>query len=313
MLVHSRLNIKYFFPLIAGLALVSLLFMPLTAANLWWREAFNSGHTILFIFISFTLYFWLKAVLRFSTPMTIYLLVLVAGMLFGVVIEVLQGLMQREASVDDLYRNLSGIISGLGLVSVTRQKVLRNKILMALFSLGFLLLGTASLLQLSWHYVQRDRAFPLIADFGEEWSSSFVRFNNTKLLGPSVRVSDENNRSFRLRFEPGKYPGVSVIEPEKNWLVYNRLRFEVFSDNAEDVILVLRVHDKSHNQNYNDRFNQTVIIRPGLNDVAVNLSELRKAPVDRELDLTEIAGIKLFLIEVKTILFLEVGNVFLEK
>jgi hypothetical protein len=191
--------------------------------------------------------------------------------------------------------------------------VLRNKILMALFSLGFLLLGTASLLQLSWHYVQRDRAFPLMADFGEEWSSSFVRFNNATLLGPSVRVSDENNSLFRLRFEPGKYPGVSIIEPEKNWLVYNRLRFKVFSDNAEDVILVLRVHDKSHNQNYNDRFNQTYIIRPGLNDMEVSLSRLQKAPVDRELDMANIAGIKLFLIDVKTILFLEVGNVFLEK
>ena len=52
MLVPSRLNIKYLFPLIAGLTLVSLLLMPLTVANLWWRETFNSGHTMLFIFMS---------------------------------------------------------------------------------------------------------------------------------------------------------------------------------------------------------------------------------------------------------------------
>ena len=83
-----------------------------------------------------------------------------------------------------------------------------------------------------------------------------MRFNNAKLLGPSVLVSDEINSLFRLKFEPGEYPGVSVIEPEKHWLAYNRLRFKVFTDNAEDVILVLCVHDKSHNYNYDDRFNE---------------------------------------------------------
>ena len=91
---------------------------------------------------------------------------------------------------------------------------------MALFSLDFLLLGTASLLQLNWYYVQRDRAFPLITDFGEEWASSFVRFNNATLLGSSVRESDEYNSLLRLSFELGKYPGVSIIELEKTgWFI----------------------------------------------------------------------------------------------
>ena len=294
------------------MTLVALLFIPLDSGNLWWRAAFNSGHTIVFIILSFPLYFWLKSVFNSFTPAVLYLLVLATGMLFGMVIEVLQGLLQREASVDDLYRNLFGIISGLGLVSLKHQKVLSKKILLSLFSLGFLLSGMASLLQISWHYVERDKAFPLIADFGAAWSSSFVQLNNVELLGPVARAGDEDTKLYRLRFDPEKYPGVSIIELEKNWLFYNRLRFKVFSDNSVDVDLFLRVHDKSHNQNYNDRFNLQYLIRPGLNEVVIDLNQVRKAPIGREMDLANVAGITIFLIDTETILFLELGNIFLE-
>ena len=160
MIVSCSLNKKFLFSAISGLIIVSLLFMPLAAGNLWWREVFNSGHVILFLFISFVLYFRLSATLRFSNSAIIYLIVLVTGLLLGVTIELLQGLLQRETSVDDLYRNFFGIISGLGLVSLRRQKIRSNKILMGMFSIGFLLLGSGSLFQISWHYIQRAHAFP---------------------------------------------------------------------------------------------------------------------------------------------------------
>ena len=121
--------------------------MPLAAGNLWWREVFNSGHVMLFIYISFVLYFRLSAISRFSNSVIIYFVVLVVGMLLDIAVEMLQGLLQRETSVDDLYRNFSGIMPGLGVVSLTRQKILSNKILILIFSLGFLLLGTCSLFQ----------------------------------------------------------------------------------------------------------------------------------------------------------------------
>ena len=88
MIVRSNLNKKFLFSAIAGLIIVSVLFMPLAIANLWWREVFNSGHTVLFVFISYILYFWLTATFRFTSAAVVYLVVLVMCLLLGIAIGV---------------------------------------------------------------------------------------------------------------------------------------------------------------------------------------------------------------------------------
>ncbi len=285
--------------------------MPLGTGSLWWRELFNSGHTILFLFISFILYSWLKTTFCFSSSATTYLVVLVTGLLLGIAIEMLQGLLQRETSVDDLYRNFFGIIAGLGLVLLRRQKILRNKILMVIFSLSFLLFGTYSLFQISWHYVQRANAFPVIVDFNEEWSGSFVRFNKTEMEVRSRKAGDKD-RLFLLRFGAGSFPGVTIIETAPDWSAYRNLRFKVASGYDDNMNLILRIHDKNHDYNYQDRFNQKLIIYPGLNEIVISLAQIEKGPLNRNLDLTSIAGLILFMSQVKKSQLLEISNIYLD-
>ncbi len=312
MIVYSGLNKKFLFLAIATLLVTSLLFMPVAADNLWWREVFNSGHTVLFLVVSFVLFFRLHAAFQFSSVKIIYLAVVILMLSLGVAIEVVQSLLQREASVDDILRDFYGVSAGLGLALLVRQKNVRNKTLALVFSLGFLFSGVGPLIQLSWHYMQRDKAFPMLTEFGERWSSSFVRFNSAELMGPGEPERDENTRFYRLRFDADQYPGVSIIEPEENWLSYRNLHLRVYSENESDIVLVMRVHDDSHTQEYDDRFNKRYVIRPGLNEIVVRLSDVRTAPVDREMDLMNIAGVEFFLVDVKTSLFLEVSNIFLE-
>ena len=311
MIVSSSLNKKFLFSAISGLIIVSLLFMPLAADNLWWREVFNSGHVILFLFISFVLYFQLSATLRFSNSAIIYLIVLVTGLLLGVTIELLQGLLQREASVDDLYRNFFGIISGLGMVSLRHQTLLPNKILMLIFSLGFLLLGTCSLFQISGHYIQRANAFPVILDFNEGWFNSFVRFNRAEMEVYSGKA-DDNHRLFRIRFDAGRYPGVAIIEPVPDWSAYSNLRFKVVSGHDKNMDLFVRIHDRKHDHNYQDRFNQKLIIHPGLNEVVIPLAQIEKGPLNRDLDLANIAGLIIFMSKVEKSQLLEISNIYLD-
>jgi len=305
------LDKKFLFSVLAGLIIVSLLFMPLATANLWWREVFNSGHVILFLFISFALYFRLSATFHFSSSTIIYLVVLLTCLLLGIAIEVLQGLLQREASVDDLYRNFFGIISGLGLVSLTRQKLFRHKILMGIFCLGFLLPGSYPLFQISWHTIQRANAFPVILDFNAGWSASFVRFNRTEVALSSVKTGDKD-QLFRIRFEAGSFPGVSVIETVPDWSSYRRLRFKVASAYSENMDLFVRIHDNKHDQNYRDRFNQQLNIHPGLNEIVIPLAQIEKGPRKRDLDLTNITGLIIFMSKVEKPQLLEISNIYLD-
>lgn len=296
MILPNKLSKSFLFSVIGLIIICALFFSPFSATNLWWREALNSGHTILFVFVSLALYSVLSVRPSLSSSIKSYFAVLVVGLLLGVAVEVLQGLLQREASTEDLYKNIFGLVSGLGFVSFTRQKIWRKKILLAIFSFGFLLLGTSSLFQISWDYLQRDKAFPSITVLDEKWFASFYRFNNVELLGVVEPATNDSAKLYHLRFDPGKYPGINIIEPEENWSAYDKLRFIVFSANKENIELILRVHDKKHNQNYNDRYNKRFIISPGQNNIAVNLTQIRHAPVDRELELANVAGVQLFMI-----------------
>lgn len=57
MIVGSDRDKKFLLTTVVVLMVAGLLFLPIAADNLWWREVFNSGHTALFLVISFVLYF----------------------------------------------------------------------------------------------------------------------------------------------------------------------------------------------------------------------------------------------------------------
>ncbi len=102
-----------------------LLLLPFPASNLWWREAFNGGHTILFAILSFSVFRQIKAAYHFSNSFTIYLIVLLLGVLFGALTELLQTFVLRSASLNDFYRDVFGLVAGLSLVTVYGLKEIR--------------------------------------------------------------------------------------------------------------------------------------------------------------------------------------------
>lgn len=283
-----------FYRAISFVVIAVLLFASVPANNLWWREAINSGHTLLFVFFTFVIHSQINTRMRFSNVFVIYLFVLIIGMLLGVVIEVLQSVGQREASLNDLYRDFLGIMTGLSLLSLFNTKNTHyQKIASIIMAAGFLLLALYPLLQLSWHYIERHNAFPVVIDFNANWSSSFVRFNDAIMI--KVSASHQYDSHLRLvQFNPGNYPGISVIEPEPDWSNYHNLRLKIVSMNELSHYMTLRVHDYKHNQGYSDRFNKKLLIQPGLNEFIISLNQIRYAPADRELDLKNIAGLILF-------------------
>ncbi|MBL4712269.1 MAG: VanZ family protein, partial [Gammaproteobacteria bacterium] len=67
--------------------------------NLWWREAFNSGHTVLFFFLSVLIYQQLIIRRRGLSVLSTCAIVFILSMLVGVFVEALQSFVSREASI----------------------------------------------------------------------------------------------------------------------------------------------------------------------------------------------------------------------
>ena len=283
--------------------------------NLWWREALNSSHTIAFGFISFAISYRLSISKQFSNKIIMYVVVFVMAMALGFIVEAVQSLTSRDADLSDILRNMVGILAGLCFASVVHEKnMLRKRAIVLRLLIGscLLLIGLYPLIQLSWHYMERAKAFPLITDFDAQWSSSFIRFNNAEILRGSETKQGKKTGLYLVRFNEGKYPGISVIEPEPDWSEYHNLHLTVFSGYEKSVDLGLRVHDKMHNQKHEDRFVKKLQIEKGLNEIVIPLNEIKHKPLGRELDLMNVTGVILFSNKLKDSLQIEFSNIYLE-
>jgi hypothetical protein len=59
------------------------------------------------------------------------------------------------------------------------------------------------------------------------------------------------------------------------------------------------MHDKRHNNQYNDRFNKSFYFEHGWNEISIELEEVINAPVDRQMDITDMKNFALFAIKLK--------------
>ena len=167
------------------LCILGLFFIPLPDNNLWWRQAANSGHVIVFLLLSFALYSYVGHSPRNQTRLISYVVVIAVGMLIGAAIEVVQYFTGRDAGVIDMVTNFSGLLAGLGLIEVIRksEKQSRASVRLVLFasSIILILISVLPLLLLSVSYIERNEAFPVIADFDAHWKSTFIKFNQSRL------------------------------------------------------------------------------------------------------------------------------------
>ncbi len=72
------------------------------------------------------------------------------------------------------------------------------------------------------------------------------------------------------------------------------------------------VHDRLHNQDHVGRYDKTLHLEQGLNEIEIPLSEIEQGPLGRELDLTNVAGIVLFASERKNSLQIELSDIYLK-
>ena len=70
---------------------------------------------------------------------------------------------------------------------------------------------------------------------------------------------------------------------------------DVYSEEAEEVILTVRIHDEYHDNKFDDRFNRLLTIKPGLNNLLIQLDEIRQSPELRTLRVDKIASMAFFM------------------
>lgn len=304
---------KYTRPGLAVLAIVAV-FVTLEVVELpshthLWREIHNSGHAPLFGIMSLAVLAlsWQFLRGRYTERLTHYAIAFALTVSIGAGTELVQLFGPRDADLYDLLLDMLGSAGFLGiyftfdncLSELHRRLRTMGKTLVRLASLTLLFAAVLSPLLWGITYLHRAQIFPLLCGFESVWETKLVDLENAQLSAvpsPPGWTTSGGEKVAMLKMKPAKYAGFGISEPFPDWRGYTDLRFEIYSELDSTIAVLLRVHDFWHNNQYNDRFNQLLEIKGGLNQFQIPLERIRTAPTERRLGLGQIAGLQLYVI-----------------
>ena len=222
----------------------------------------------------------------------------------GGLVEIAQGFLDRDSSLEDANTDALGDGCALGIAAAFDHQLWRDKIRLAgrvaAAAVG-LCCGLWALLpvgQAVIAYAERAAAFPVIARFSSPRDLYFIGSGTARLSLqplPARWARPGDDLSLRIDFAAPVWPGVSHDEPEPDWRGFSALVLDVTNPDQIPLQLTVRVHDAEHDQRYEDRFNRAFEVMPANRVVLrIPMPDILTGPVGRPLDLAHVAGIVVF-------------------
>jgi len=294
-----------------GITVVLAFLVPLPERNVLGNTIQNALHTLAFALFTFVLDCYLTRQRKSSsdtqsdTPAISSTLLRVTFALVALALlsELVQPLTGRSFSIVDILRNFLGISIGHITFILFKQSPVLKKWRIPLMGL----LAILTLLGINqplwfWYLSTTKPTWPVLADFEHTRSLTYVR----KLGGVSVtRVNApttwlENKSSVvEIEKDTRRYSGFSLFDFEQDWRSMTYFEFDVFNPENELVVLNVRINDTHHNNQYFDRFNQSIDVAPGASRITIPLATVLHFSESREdgraMDLSSINKIVLFM------------------
>ena len=276
------------------------IFLELPGNTLFMRELHNTGHTFLFGLLSIVTLRLTQLFLNAkNTDIKPYILSFILSFICGILIEIIQATIDRDADIYDVLRNLLGIISFLGfyyLFNKIRLKVFTLwDILISIMSVALFLSSLVPIGSLSMAYLNRDNSVPVILDFNSNWAKYFIYSTNARI----EHIAPGQHKEFQIYhaqilFKKNGHSKIEIHETSPDWSDYASLCFSIYSDSGKEYSLNIRIHDTKHNYEHTDRFNKLLLIRPRHNHICISLEEVVNAPMGRLLDISDIVSVIIF-------------------
>jgi len=295
--------------LFLGLLLAAvLLLVPLPPGHSLGSEALeNAAHAPLFAVLA-ALALRARRAGRGDRPMYLrdYLTVWGLVTLFGALMEIVQGFVGRDPSLEDLANDALGAGLALTVTAWLRHESFVTArparwIAGALIAVGVLLYAAPPLWSAA-AYAQRWVQRPVLWQWRTPLDEYFISDSNAQinrvpasacLAKPAAPLP--GGQALWIVLDAGPYPGLTLDEPYPDWRGYQTLAIDVVNPGAEPVPLSLRVDDAPHNHHYDDRYTGTFEL-PGRQRTRLHvaLRDIEQTPSGRKLDLARIANLMIF-------------------
>lgn len=310
------------------IAVAAMVFIPvlydLPDNTIIWNEIQNTGHTPLFGIVALLLFAISLRIMgnRLIKRQALYAAAFIVACLLGAITEFAQIDGPRDADLWDFLRDAAGAGSFLGIAmyfdSDLRKRwprmTTRFRKTVLLLSVLVLIGSLVPLTLCSGSYLHRNSTFPVICDFDSYWGKRFLTTESArlKIVSPPSAMKSAIGEVGQLNLRAGEYPGFGIKEPYPDWMDYRTLRADVYSPLDTAVNIRVRVEDAYHDGDLTDRFNRTLSIAPGENQIVIPLPDIRLAPDGREMDTGAIAALHFFAVGLQRPITLYFDNIRLQ-
>ena len=246
----------------------------------------------------------------------ILLLILALGL------EAAQSWVGRDSNWHDGLANILGITAGILFSFSHAMGNLSRKWLPRLLAILLIIAGCLYGVRGIWDTLQARYDFPVLADF--ESTDELLRWQTREAqLTQSSKHAVTGKFSGRLVLGVGRYPGVSIELPANDWSVYRWLKIDIVWPNKNSsshvphrvpktLALRLKLEDQGPSNSIDDRFESTVLIHPGNNQIKIPLTEIANGPDNRLLRLDAMSTLSLFVTDLKNSRTLFIDQIRLE-
>ena len=256
------------------------------------KDIWNFGHIIFFAVFMLLVQSFYPLVNWRS-----WLLVTLLAVGVGVSIEFVQRFVGRDSSWDDVIHNLFGVWLGL----FWGQKPTRPVWLLRITSLLLAAPAFWLVIYSAMADIAMREQFPLVNSFESRFELAQVHVNPNQVKTQQVGSSrSHGNYGLHVVLGTHKYAGLGLVGPYGDWSGYQFLRMDFYNPDNEPLELVLKISDSSHNRgknNFNDRFNHKFVLAQGWNQLEIDLDEVRRAPLGRVMQMDEISGMAVFVMQ----------------
>jgi VanZ family protein len=255
------------------------------------RQLSGFGHLLYFGLLAW----WLSRLPSVtSNPWPLQIgLIMAAVLVLGGAIELIQPFFGRNRSVADLGINLLGGLLGLFFLAPCRR--LLPRVLLAsgrLAGLAMTVIIFSEPAAALWDMQRAAREFPVLADF--ENRLEVGRWSNGSRDDTLAR---HGRASLRVELGRRKYAGTALRRGLGNWQGYSTFAFSLYNPGPEPLTLTISIRDREHERaggRYHDRFNRSLRVEPGWNDLLIPVAEIEHGPAARTMDLAALSEVIFF-------------------
>ncbi len=231
--------------------------------------------------------------------------------IFAALTELMQGLTDRTPSWQDLLADICGVAVGVLLAVAVESPRRTTRVTLSIAAAAMFMLAIAEPVSVLIDTARQRSEMPVLASF--ERAGEISRWN-AKESSTARDKSHATSGSWSLRVDlhPGTYPGIALRHLPPNWSGHNEMMTDIWLAGSEPMKIVVKVTDRTHNNEHEDRFQRTVTLSPGANTIRIALADIATAPRHRSLDLHRVATLSFFAVKLTSPRTVYLDNVHLQ-